>query len=95
MPDNRRRLAAKIATRYYYTHNDLLFKMLEYWSANPMQIKFVYSQHSGNWGPWYHVTTQVLNPITKKWIFTEKRGHQKKTKNLNLYGGRINEVFEY
>jgi hypothetical protein len=77
-----RQIVRGISYRYKYStadgHMSMAARMIKKWAAVPVQLRYSPKQHSGNWGPWYHVSSYALNPITGKWMyFGYNRGHSK------------------
>jgi hypothetical protein len=68
-----------ILGKYIYRAPNMLLKMISRWATDPIRVRYVARQNSGSWGPWYHYSRQILNPVTDKWIFLEECGRLGKT----------------
>lgn len=74
MPKEREKFIEDFFPGHKYTFNNLnlFFKMLKYWQTNVLDYKEVQKQHPGAWGPWYHWSLYVLNPLTQKYFFVKE-----------------------
>ena len=72
-----------LLSKYHYQAPGMLIKMIRAWGQEPMKIRFVTRQNSGSWGPWYHWSKQIQNPVTNKWIFLEECGRTGKNNYLD------------